>query len=252
MAKRRAAIVSSFVNYSLSENVATLTLNDPDRLNCFSEKLVNELHGVLDRAVVDSARHIVFKSEGKGFSGGMDLSGLGNESDADLLLRFVRIEQLLQRVRHHQCSTTALVHGACYGAAADLVLACRTRIATSDARFLMPGMRFGIVLGTRRLRDTLGEATAYKLLDRKKPFNAEEGMAAGFVTSLAEKKEWENVVSENIALLSAYTPDAYSTRMQVLTPDTRDSDMTALVNSVTNGSIKRRMENYVESMKKRT
>ena len=177
-----------------------------------------------------------------------EVSGLDNESDADLLLRLVRIEQLLQRVRHHGGSTMALVHGACYGAAADLVLACQSRIATKDARFLMPGMRFGIVLGTRRLRDTLGEKTAYQLLDRLKPFKAEEALATGFVTSIAEQSDWDNIVQNNVCLLGQYTPEAYATRMQALTPDTRDMDLAALVKSVTDGSIKQRIAAYVSSI----
>lgn len=240
--------MSSLVDYSAADNVATITLNDPDRLNCFSQQLVNQVHDALDYAENDSVRHVVFRAQGKGFSGGLDLSGLDNETDADLLLRLVRIEQLLQRLRHHSSSTMALVHGACYGAAADLVLSCRSRVATSDARFLMPGMRFGIVLGTGRLRDTLGEAVAYRLLDRLKPFGAEEGLKTGFVTAVAEQREWNKVISENVTLLSQYTPQAYNTRMQVLTPDTRASDMTALVASVTDGSIKQRMQAYVNSM----
>ena len=241
--------MSIFVDYSIADNLATLTLNDPDRLNCFSEQMVSELHSALDSAERDSVRHIVFKAHGKGFSGGLDLSGLDNESDADLLMRLVRIEQLLQRVRHHCSSTMALVHGACYGAAADLVLACRSRVATPDARFLMPGMRFGIVLGTKRLRDTLGESTAYRLLDRLKPFDSEEGLKTGFLTLVAQQDEWSATISNNVTLLSQYTAEAYSTRMQVLTPDTRDCDMATLVTSLTNGSIKQRLVAYVSSMK---
>ena len=246
--------MSLLVNYSVAGSVTTITLNDPEQLNCFSVQLVNELHSALDKAEADFANsdsisHLVFKAEGKGFSGGLDLSGLDDESDSDLLLRLVRIEQLLQRVRHHRNPTMALVHGACYGAAADLVLACRSRIASKDARFLMPGMRFGIVLGTQRLRDTLGENTAYQLLDRLKPFKAEEGLAAGFITAIAEQDEWDNTIQCNIKLLGQYTPAAYVTRMRVLTPDTRGIDLAALVNSVTDGSIKQRIAAYVSSIK---
>lgn len=242
--------MSSVVGYLIADGVVTITLNDPDRLNCFSDQLVSELHKALDSAESDRAAHIVFRANGKGFSGGLDLSGLETETDADILLRLVRIEQLLQRVRHHRSSTMVLVHGACYGAAADLVLACRSRVAAPEARFLMPGMRFGIVLGTRRLRDTIGETKAYQLLDRLKPFNAEEGLATGFVTALVHPDEWEKTVKENVSLISQYPADAYSARMRVLTPDTRDTDMTALVNSVTVGSIKKRMQAYVQSIKK--
>ncbi|MBX2885588.1 MAG: enoyl-CoA hydratase/isomerase family protein [Granulosicoccus sp.] len=240
--------MNKLVSYELSDKVATVTLNDPDRLNCFSAQLVNELHEALDKAI-DDAHHLVFRAQGKGFSGGFDLSGIEQETDGDLLLRLVRIEQLLQRVRHYDGSTTALVHGACYGAAADLVLACRTRVATSTARFLMPGMKFGIVLGTRRLRDTLGEVNAYQLLDRRKPFDSDEALQTGFASAVVEQDQWQEFLIDHLDVLSQYTPRAYAQRMQQLTPDTRDSDMAALVGSVTDGSIQERLQAFVASMK---
>lgn len=237
--------MTGLVLYTIDNSVATITLNKPLQLNSFCQALVSDIHRALDQAEAEQAAHLVFCAEGKGFSGGLDLSGLADESDADLLARLVQIEGLLQRVRHHPCATVALVHGACYGAAADLVLSCRTRIAEEDARFLMPGMRFGIVLGTRRLRDTIGEPAAYRLLDRAKPFSAEEGLAAGFLTAIASRQEWSALIEQHLNVAGNYTPEAYATRMARLTPDTRDSDMAALVKSVVQSSIKERMVAYV-------
>ncbi len=236
------------VRYTVDNAVATITLNKPAQLNSFCRTLVSDLHAALDQADIDSVSHLVFRANGKGFSGGLDLSGLANESDADLLERLVQIELLLQRVRHHRCSTMALVHGACYGAAADLVLSCRTRIAEAGARFLMPGLRFGIVLGSGRLRDTIGEPAAYRLLDRIKPFKAEEGLAAGFVTAIAAQAEWPQAQTEHLQVMSQYAAQAYAIRMERLTPDTRDADMAALVQSVVHSSIKQRMQQYVAAI----
>ena len=238
----------ALVQYTADNTIATITLSKPAQLNSFCRTLVAELHAALDRADNDSVSHLVFRANGKGFSGGLDLSGLANESDADLLERLVQIELLLQRVRHHRYSTMALVHGACYGAAADLVLSCRVRIADADARFLMPGLRFGIVLGSGRLRDTIGEAAAYRLLDRIKPFNAEEGLATGFVTAIAAQAAWPQVQAEHLHKVAQYTPEAYARRRKRLTPDTRDADMAALVHSVVHSSIKQRMQQYVAAM----
>lgn len=237
--------MTELVLYSIENSVATVTLNKPAQLNSFCQALVSDIHTALDQAEADQAGHLVFRAEGKGFSGGLDLSGLADESDADLLARLVHIEQLLQRVRHHSSATIALIHGACYGAAADLVLSCRTRIAEAGAQFLMPGMRFGIVLGTRRLRDTIGEPAAYRLLDRAKPFNAEEGLNAGFLTATAARHEWPALIEQHFEVMGNYTPEAYASRVAQLTPDTRDSDMAALVNSVVQTSIKERMVAYV-------
>ena len=77
--------MSQFVSYSSSEYVATLTMNDPDRLNCFSAELVDELHTVLDQVHADGSNHVVFKASGKGFSGGLDLSGIENEKASNHL-----------------------------------------------------------------------------------------------------------------------------------------------------------------------
>ncbi len=230
---------------STENECVTITLNKPEQLNALGSDLVDSLHSALDSLQQSAPKLVIFKANGKGFSGGLDLSGLDNESDGDLLLRLVRIEQLLQRVRHASYATAVMVQGACYGAAADLVLACRARVAASDARFLMPGMRFGIVLGTRRLRDTLGEKNAYQLLDRTSPFKAQEALATGFITRLAEINEWPDVERQLLKNLSGFSKSAYAKRVSSLTPDTRACDMDALVTSIADGSLKARMIDYV-------
>ena len=227
----------------------TITLNQPESLNAFSVELVDGMHSALDSLNSSPPKLLVLRANGKGFSGGLDLSGLEAEADGDLLLRLVRIEQLLQRVRHASYATAVLVHGACYGAAADLVLACRARMASADARFLMPGMRFGIVLGTRRLRDVVGEKNAYQLLDRTRPFNAEEALSVGFVSKLVESADWSTETQAVLNDLSGFTKEAYAKRMSSLTPDTRALDMQALVTSIAEGSVKRRMLDYVKQVK---
>lgn len=239
----------SAVLYNEDNGCATLTLNRPAQRNAMSAELVAALHAALDTAEASSVRQVVFCANGKAFSAGLDLSALDTETDGDIMLRLVHIEQLLQRVRHASFATVACVHGACYGAAADLVLACRTRIASSDATFLMPGMRFGIVLGTRRLRDTLGERTAYQLLDRLTPFALPQALATGFITESAEAHEWPTVIGTALQNISAFSSSAYALRVASLTPDTRDADMNALVTSIAAGSIKDRLRSYVESVK---
>lgn len=245
--------MSDAVLYELTDETATLTMNQPEQLNALGEALVSGLHTALDRAIKDHARQIVFKATGRAFSAGLDLSGLNDATDGDLLLRLIRIEQLLQRIRHFDRPTIALVHGACFGAAADLVLCCRSRIASDDARFLMPGLRFGIVLGTRRLRDVVGEPSAYFLLDRVKPFSAGAALEHGFLTEIVDTDGWDDAVNNTKERLSGFSVDAYAHRVASLTPDTRDEDMNQLVSSIISTAdgltIKSRMQAYVELIK---
>lgn len=137
------------VSVTREGSLTRVRLNRAEKLNAFNAELVDGLMHAVRTAHEDGTRLLVITAEGKGFSGGFDLNDLDAQSDGDLLLRFVRVEELLQAVHHAPFATLALVHGACYGAAADLVAACHFRVAAPDARFRMPGLRFDLVLGTR-------------------------------------------------------------------------------------------------------
>lgn len=229
--------------------VVRITLDRPDKLNAFSADLVEELSDAVEKAEASDARLIVFQGAGRGFSGGFDLSDIEAMSDGDLLLRFVRVEQLLQQVHHARIATLVLAHGPCHGAAADLVAACQWRVATPDAHFRMPGSRFGLVLGTGRLAQLVGSDAARRLVLRDKPFGADEALETRFVTDIAPTDEWpqtETRILDQVLALDVETYAALSDRQRT---DTRDADMTALVQSASRESVKARVQAYLAEMK---
>ena len=101
----------------------------------------------------------------KNFSAGFDFSSTAETAtEGELLRRFVRIEQLLQAIWHAPFATMALAHGLNFGAGADLFVACDVRVAAPGTTFRMPGLRFGLQLGTRRLAQRIGNDAARALL----------------------------------------------------------------------------------------
>lgn len=228
--------------------VMRVTLARADKLNAFSADLVEGLQDAMETAEREAVRLVVFSGEGKGFSGGFDLSGLEEMSDGDLLLRFVRVEELLQAVYHAPFGTMALVHGPCYGAAADLVAACQWRVATPDARFRMPGLNFGVVLGTSRLAALVGADTAHNLLLRTKPFDVAEAEACGFVQKIEAQDAWPEAVQEALEAVQALSPENFKAMTQRTRTSDRDADLIALVRSATHGSIKARISSYLEGL----
>lgn len=241
--------MSQEVELSVCGDVMTATLNRPDKLNAFNEGLVEGLHNAVEEAKLQNIRALVFRGAGKGFSGGFDLSNVDDSSDGDLLMRFVRVEELLQAVYHAPFATISLVHGPCYGAAADLVAVCHWRIATSKARFRMPGSRFGLVLGTHRLANIVGPTTAQTLLLREKPFGADTALEAGFITSISEESEWERALATCLSDTTALSPETFAALTSRMKYDTCSDDLTALVKSVTSSSIKSRILSFLEDMK---
>lgn len=241
--------MSSTVTVTREDTTVHVCLNRPDRLNAFSSDLVDALSAAVAEAATQETRLMIFTGAGKGFSGGFDLSDLDAMSDGDLLLRFVRTEQLLQQVYHAPFATLALVHGACYGAAADLVAACQWRVAAPGARFRMPGLRFGITLGTARLARLVGADTARSLLLRDAPFDTEEALQTGFISAVTEQTDWSSTIEQCASNAGALSPVTYATMLDRTRVDTREADMAALVQSVAMGSIKERVQAYLAAVK---
>jgi len=226
-----------------------LSLNRPQKRNALSLTLVESLLEALTRAETENIPLVVFKGMGKNLCAGFDFSNLEQLSEADLLLRFVRIESLLQKIQHSSCATLALAHGTNMGAGADLIASCTYRVATPSARFKMPGLQFGLVLGTRRLKQLVGAQNALDILQTSKLFSAQEAHAINFLNQIATQDTWETVITTYLAQTTTLPADSSLKLRSLLTPDTRALDMAELVASAAQPDIKKRIRNYIDSFK---
>ncbi len=223
--------------------VMILTLNRPERGNALDTATVEALMAAIERAPVEAAGLIVIGGEGRHFCTGFDLSGLDRASDGDLLLRFVRIERLLQRVYESSVPVMALAKGRVIGAGADLFCAAQHRIASPDASFRMPGWRFGLALGTRRLADRVGNDVARLLLLEDRVLDADLARAIGFATDIAPEPGWP----KSIATASggnALARDAAAALLGLTVARHAEADMAALVESASRPGLRQRMLAY--------
>lgn len=230
-------------------HVTRLTLNRADKSNALSATLVEALLDAVDYAYTDGTRLLVIDGEGRHFSAGFDFSGYEHQSDGDLVLRFIRIETLLQRLYHAPFATVALAHGRIFGAGADIVAACSVRVAEPGTTFRMPGLRFGVVLGTQRLMHRIGADKARAVLSASATFDAEEAKSMGFLTHVKPRADWPALLDtfrQSAESLSLTSTRALHERTVI---DTRAEDMHALAASVSVPGLKERIRIYRESMK---
>jgi enoyl-CoA hydratase/carnithine racemase len=224
--------------------VLTLTLNRPEKRNALSAPLVEALLERVAAAYDDGTRLVVFRGAGRNFSAGFDFGDLDDVSDAELLRRFVRIEELLQAVHHAPYDTLALAHGRTFGAGADLICACARRVAAPDAAFLLPGLRFGLVLGTRRFAARVGAGEARRLLGDGVTFDAGHAREIGFLTDLAAADDWGAYAAATLAAATGLGAAARADLHRATTPDTRDRDLADLVRSAARPGLKQRIQHY--------
>ncbi len=226
------------------EGLTRLTLNRPAKANALDADLAEALIAALEAAAADGTRLLVLDGAGKHFCAGFDFTGFEDARDGDLVLRFLRIETLLQMVYHAPFQTLALAHGRNFGAGADLVAACSLRVASPEATFRMPGLRFGVVLGTRRLVHRVGAESARALLIDSPTFDAVRGLELGFLTRIAAREEWDGIVAGALAAARALPEPSAGGLNRLTVTDTRDADMAELARSVSAPGLRERIRAF--------
>jgi enoyl-CoA hydratase/carnithine racemase len=237
--------VSGPLRITREGGTVTFALDRTDKRNALSAELVDRLTDAVHDAHAQGARLLVFRGEGRNFSAGFDFGDVEQQSEGDLLLRFVRIEQLLQLVAGSPALTLGLAHGRNFGAGVDLFASCRQRVAAADSSFRMPGLKFGLVLGTRRLGDIVGRERAAALQQETSTFSAEEARAMGFVHRLAEPAEWSGVVAAAQATAEALDDGARAALYGALSNAQADTDLATLVRSAAQPGLKARIARYL-------
>ncbi|SSW72512.1 putative enoyl-CoA hydratase echA6 [Achromobacter veterisilvae] len=223
------------------------TLSRSEKMNALSADLVEALIAALDEAEAQGARLIVLKGEGRNFSAGFDFGDWEAQSEGDLLLRFVRIEMLLQRLAGSPCLTVALAHGRNFGAGVDLFGACKWRVSAPDATFRMPGLKFGLVLGTRRFASLVGAERARAILEQAATFGAEEALRDGFASRLAAPPAWPDIERQALETASALTCASRVQLYAALSAEAPDTDLARLVRSAAQPGLKARVAAYLQA-----
>lgn len=230
-------------------HVTRLTLNRPQKANALSAALVEALIDAVEYAATDGTRLLIIDGAGPHFCAGFDFTDAQVQSEGDLALRFIRIETLLQALYHAPCETLALAHGRVFGAGADIVASCGLRIAEAGTTFRMPGLRFGVVLGTRRLVHRVGKDKAREILSTSRTFDAAEALDSGFLTGIAAAEEWPALVARAQNAAEALAPAAAAALHRRTVIDSRSEDMAELARSVSTPGLQERIRRYRETSK---
>lgn len=131
----------SYLRTEITDGVAIVTLDDPDRRNALNLDMNDEILAAMDEIEADqSVGAVVVTGEPPAFCAGADLSQLGS-SQADGLKR---IYQGFLRFGDCALPTIAAVNGAAVGAGMNLALVCDVRLAAERARFDTRFMQLGL------------------------------------------------------------------------------------------------------------
>src|SRR5271169_6204148 len=163
---------------AVSDGVATLTLNRPERLNALSTPIMDGLLEALPRLARDSAvGAIVLTGAGRAFCAGGDVKSMAEGR----VERRMEVSRLLHEIPK---PTIAMVNGPAAGAGMSLALACDLRIAGQSARFVTAFANIGFsgdFGGSYFLSKLVGTGKARELYYTAEPLDATQALSLGVV-----------------------------------------------------------------------
>lgn len=153
------------IDLTIADDVATIALNAPSKLNSLDEQALHDLGSAYDDAEAAGVRALVLRGEGRAFCAGRDISGVDPRDDDVIGYLGGLVTPLLRRMSTFPAPTFAVAHGACLGVGLGLLIATDVVYAAESAKIGSPFAALGATLdsgGHALFLDRLG---AHKTLD---------------------------------------------------------------------------------------
>ncbi len=203
--------------YEVEDNILTVTLNRPGKLNAFNRTMRDELIDALDHADADDdVRAIIFTGAGRAYCAGADLSGGGSTFDRDVNADGAVVHDVhrdgggLVSLRIYDClkPTIAAINGAAVGVGVTSTLPMDVRIAGASARFGFVFSRRGIVpeaCSSYFLPRVVGISRAAEWCFTGEVFDSAEALDGGLVRSVVPDDELLPTARELATRIAANT-----------------------------------------------
>jgi enoyl-CoA hydratase/carnithine racemase len=185
--------------------VVTLTLNRGEKFNPLSEEMLAALQTEIDAIAIDpKVRLVVLEAQGKAFCAGHDLKQMRAEPSVDYYKAlFHRCSKLMLAIQTMPQPVIARVHGIATAAGCQLVSMCDLAVASTDARFAVSGVNYGLFCSTP---------------------------SVGLSRNMPRKQAMEMLLTGDF--IDAHTAKERGLVNRVVSPDALDQEISVLANSI--------------------
>ena len=200
---------------SPAPQVLLITLNRPEKLNAFDEKMIREMRQVIwDANFQEDVRAIIVTGAGRGFCAGRDINGLDFENNLATAgyRAYVRANhELFDDMEATEKPIIAAVNGVCAGGGVEMAIACDFRIASTKAEFLLPENQLGVIPASgacSRMVQMIGIGHLKEMVMAARTIKADKALRIGLVTEMVLPEE---LMSSAISLaqhLASLAPQA--------------------------------------------
>jgi len=194
-------------------SIATVTLNNPARLNALSKPMWQALGDAMRKlSADDTLRCVVLRGAGdKAFAAGADIAEFASErADSKQAKTYGElIHATMQAVARCRHPVVALIQGACVGGGLEIAAMCDLRICGESSRFGVPIKNLGLTMGYGELQGMLalvGRAVALEILLEGRVFGAAEALQKRLVNRVVPDADVEPAAYAAAARIAAGAP----------------------------------------------
>ena len=179
---------------SIENNVLTITVNRPEKLNALNKNVFADLKKALNNIENDpEIRSVIITGTGtKAFVAGADISEFVGLTK-DQAMGMAQIGQdIFLRIERCNKPIIAAVNGFALGGGCELSMACHFRIASENAKFGQPEVNLGLIPGyggTQRLVQLIGKGRALELLMSGNMIDANTALEYGLINYVVKQEE---------------------------------------------------------------
>ncbi len=207
---------ASEVLYAVSDHIATITLNAPERMNTISRAMLNDLSAALLRANEDvDVRCVILTGAGRAFCAGLDLreakpgstSGIASDNSTRTTLDLRNTPPTVLQAMDKP--TICAVNGGAAGYGMDTALGCDIRIMGQSAKLAAAFVKRGVVPesgGTWFLPRMIGWAKAAELIFTGRTLSAQESLDWGLANLVVPDAELQASARAMAAEIAANAP----------------------------------------------
>ena len=213
---------------STQNNIATITINRPNKLNALNKSTIDELHMAISECnASEQVKVIVLTGSGeKAFVAGADISEFAHfDSKNGALLAAEGQEKLFNYIENLHTPVIAAVNGFALGGGLELAMACHFRIASSTAKMGLPEVSLGVIPGyggTQRLPQLIGKGRAMELIMTAGMIDAETAKTYGLVNHVVQPNELLPLAETLATKIMRNSPVAISKAIQAINSNFKD------------------------------
>ena len=206
--------MSPGIHVTCEAGIATVTLDNPGKLNALTLAMWGELAAGMQKLSADeNLRCIVLRGAGdEAFAAGADIAEFERVRDTRAQAMVYHRQYVfgaLRAIAECRHPTVAMIKGPCAGGGLEIACQCDLRISGRSGRFGVPINRLGFAIAYDELASILpliGRATALEILLEGRMLNADEAFAKGLLTRVVADENVEHEAYATARRIAAGAP----------------------------------------------